>query len=241
MMIIDGATGGIYNPKANKYRMGTRHIPGISRVFYFHYYEEPAGSLHHVETRGGGPTETQFAVSRDGINWKRYPRPTYVGIGKFDDLDVVQNFIGKGMVRRGHEIWQYVFMDADYHSSATPSTFERAVYRLVQRYDGFVSIDSPYESYGTITTRPIKLEGSKLILNINTDAHGYAIVSLLDENGQPIPGFGKDESVYINGNHIDIAADWIGKGSDLSELKGSNIRVRIDMRGSKLYSMQFVE
>ncbi|MFU8861788.1 MAG: LamG-like jellyroll fold domain-containing protein [Cyclonatronaceae bacterium] len=237
---IDGPSAGIYNPKADKYPWAPDVYLAFP-VFYFHYYEEPAGRQHHVETRGGGPTETQFAASRDGINWKRYPRPTYVGIGQFGDLDAKQNYIAKGMIHRGHEIWQYVFMDADYHTSATPRTRDRGVYRLVQRYDGFVSIDSPYEKYGSIVTRPIRLEGSKLILNINTDAHGYAIVSLLDENDQPIPGFGSEESVFINGNHIDIEAEWIGTGSDLSSLKGRNIKVRIDMRGSKLYSMQLTD
>ncbi len=235
---IDGASAGIYNPKAEKYRFAPDTYLAFP-VFYYHYYEEPAGRQYHVATRGGGPTETQFAVSRDGVNWTRYPRPTYVGIGQFDELDVKQNYIGKGMIRRGHEIWQYVFVDADYHTSAVPRDFDRAIYRLVQRYDGFVSIDSPYGSYGTVVTRPIRVEGSKLVLNINTDAHGYAIVSLLDANNNPIPGFSNEEAVFINGNHIDIEAAWLEKGSDLSELKGRVVKVKFEMRGSKLYSLQF--
>lgn len=243
---FDGATAGIYNPKAEKYRWAPDTYVAFP-IFYFHYYEEPAGRKFHIATRGGGPTETQFAASRDGVNWTRYPRPAYVGIGRYDEaddplkkLDVVQTFIAKGMVRRGEEIWQYIFADADYHTSAAPRTLDRAVYRLVQRFDGFVSADSPYEKYGTIVTRPIRMEGSRLVLNINTDAHGYTLISLLDESDRPIPGFGRDEAVMINGNHIEIDAEWLGKGNDISGLIGKNIKVRFDMRGSKLYSMQFV-
>lgn len=236
---FDPPSAGVYNPKAEKYKWAPDTYLAFP-VFYFHYYEAPAGRQFHIAERGGGPTETQFAVSRDGINWKRYPRPTYVGIGRFDGLDIVQNFIAKGMIRRGEEIWQYVFFDADYHSASQERTRERRVYRLVQRFDGFVSADAPYEKYGTIVTRPIRFEGNRLVLNIDTDAHGYAIVALYDVHGEPIPGYSFEESVFINGDFIETEVEWLQKGTDVSELRGKEIRVLIKMRGAKLYSMQFI-
>lgn len=236
---FDPPSAGVYNPKAEKYKWAPDTYLAFP-VFYFHYYEAPAGRQFHIAERGGGPTETQFAVSRDGINWKRYPRPTYVGIGRFDGLDIVQNFIAKGMIRRGEEIWQYVFLDADYHSASQERTRERRVYRLVQRFDGFVSADAPYEKYGTIVTRPIRFEGNRLVLNIDTDAHGYAIVALYDVHGEPIPGYSFEESVFINGDFIETEVEWLQMGTDVSGLRGNEIRVLIKMRGAKLYSMQFI-
>ena len=44
---------------------------------------------------------TQLAVSRDGLNWRRYPRPAYVGIGEHAGRDVKTAYIAHGMVRRG--------------------------------------------------------------------------------------------------------------------------------------------
>ncbi len=256
---IDGPSAGIYNPKVIKYPWAPDTYLAFP-IFYFHYYEGYPGQQILYFRRGGGPTETQFATSRDGITWKRYTRPVYVGIGRFDDLDVVQTFIAQGMIKRNDEIWQYVFVDSDYHT-AHERTRKRQVYRLIQRFDGFVSADAPYERYGTIITRPLQFDGNRLVLNIDTDAHGYALVGLLDENGNPIKGFSIQESVVINGDHIAIEAEWIKRGierfrenirdfdgtiddvemsGDVSSLEGRTIRVKIKMRGAKLYSMQFV-
>lgn len=237
---LDGPSAGVYNPKAEKYAWAPDAYVGFP-VLYFHYYEQPEGRRYHIATRGGGPTETQFASSRDGVNWTRYPRPAYAGIGRYKDLDVIQTYLAKGMVKRGEELWQYVFVDGDYHTSAPARTWARRVFRVVQRFDGFVSADSPYHTYGTIVTRPIKLEGTRLVLNINTDAHGYAKVGLLDEEGRPLLGYTTDDAIFINGNHMEVDVEWLGKGSDLSRLQGRNIRVQFKMRGSKLYTMQFKE
>ncbi len=256
---IDYRSAGVYNPKSVKYPWAPDTYLAFP-VFYFHYYEGYPGRQVLSFTRGGGPTETQFSASRDGINWKRYPRPAYVGIGRYDDLEVIQNYIAPGLVKRGDEIWQYVFVDNDYHTAAHERTRKRRIYRLIQRFDGFVSADAPYEKYGTIITRPLRFEGNRLVLNIDTDAHGYALVGLLDEAGNPIPGFAVEESVLINGDHIAIEAEWIKRGierfrenirdfdgtvddvevsGDVSSLEGSTVRVKIRLRGAKLYSMQF--
>ncbi|MEX0685157.1 MAG: LamG-like jellyroll fold domain-containing protein [Balneolales bacterium] len=234
---IDPLTMGVYNPKALKYPWAPDTYVAFP-VWYFHYYEGPEGRQILSKRFGGGPTETQFAASRDAVNWKRYPRPVYSGIGRYDGLDITQTFIAQGLVKRGEELWQYVFLDSDYHSALDRSG-ERRVYRLVQRFDGFVSAEAPYEEYGEIVTRPLKFEGNRLVLNIDTDAHGYATVGLIDEDHNPIPGYSHDDAIYINGDFIEIDAQWLDKGNDLSSLQDQNIRVVIKMRGAKLYSMQF--
>lgn len=239
---IDPLTMGIYNPKALKYPWAPDTYLAFP-VLYFHYYEGVPGRQILFSRRGGGPTETQFAVSRDGIHWKRYPRPTYVGIGRYRNIDIVQTFITQGMVKRGDEIWQYVFLDGDYHGprpDTVERSLERRVYRLIQRFDGFVSADAPYEKYGTIITRPLLFQGNRLVLNIDTDAHGYAVIGLLDESGNPIPGYSIDEGVFINGDFIETEVEWLNKGSDVGGLEGKVIRIYIKMRGAKLFSMQFI-
>jgi hypothetical protein len=240
---LDGPSAGVYNPKAMKYPWAPDTYLAFP-VFYFHYYEGYPGRVALSRTRGGGPTETQFAASRDGISWTRYPRPTYVGIGRLGtgrELDIMQTYIAQGMIRRGDEIWQYVFGDADYHTAAQKRTRDRCVYRAVQRFDGFVSADAPYGTDGTLVTRPLTFSGNKLLLNIDTDAHGYALVGLLDEDGREIPGFGVEESILINGDFIEEEVKWLNSGSDVSTLQGRTVRVAFRMRGAKLYSMQFTE
>jgi hypothetical protein len=189
--------------------------------------------------RGSGPLETQIATSRDGIHWKRYPRPAYIEIGRHGGLDIKKNYIAHGLVRRGEEIWQYYLGSEKFHSPWSNAGRE-AVFRVVQRFDGFVSADTPY-SGGRLVTRPLTFKGDRLVLNIDTGATGHAQVGLLDENGQPIPGFTVEDCVYINGDHIGIEVEWLGKGTDVSSLAGRPVQLVVESRGTRLFSMQFVE
>ena len=233
----------IYVPKALKYPWAPDAYVAFPLV-YFHYEgEQPAARRTLGDEQrglGSGPLETQLAVSRDGIHWKRFPRPAYVGIGEHAGDRINQAYMAQGMVRRGSEIWQYYFGEEAYHSSWQKNT-KRAVYRVVQRLDGFVSADTPYDREGTIVTKPLVFEGNRLTLNIDTGAAGYARVGLLDVTGRPIPGFTLDECVYINGNFTAADVEWLDKGKDLGALQGKPIQVVLRMRGSSLYAMQFTK
>jgi hypothetical protein len=231
-----------YLTKATKYDWAADTYIAFP-VGYFHY--EKDGPLTRTilmdedRGRGSGPLESQLSVSRNGIDWKRYPRPAYVGIGRHEGRDVVTAYIAHGMIRRGEEIWQYYFGETQYHSAYVKDEDGRGVYRLVQRLDGFVSVDSPYDREETIVTKPLVFDGDRLQLNIDTDAVGYAQVGFLDENGKPIEGFTVDDGLYINGDFIAGEVEWLN-GPDVSALAGKTVQVVLRMRGTKLYAMQFV-
>lgn len=213
-------------------------------VGYFHYENDGPETRRILGTpefdRGSGPLESQIAVSRNGLDWHRYPQPAYVGIGRHGGRDVVTAYIAQGMVRRGEEIWQYYFGETHYHSPHRPDMPGRGVYRLVQRLDGFISLDSPYGYETTAITRPLVFEGNRLVLNVDTDAVGYMQVGLTDETGADVEGFSVDECVYINGDFIAAEVQWLD-GADVSGLAGKPVRLVLRMRGAKLYAMQFVE
>ena len=234
----------IYVTKAQKYPWAPDTYVAFP-IVYFHYWPDGPMTRHvlaHPERkRGSGCVETQLEVSRDGRNWRRYPRPAYVGIGRHAGRDVVNAYIAHGMVRRGDEIWQYYFGETQYHSAHRSDRAGRGVYRLVQRLDGFVSIDSPYDRDAIIVSKPLTFSGNRLTLNIDTDATGYAQVGLIDEHSAPVSGFSVDDCVYINGDFIDTEVEWLKRGSDLSEFVGRTVQLVIRMRGSKLYAMQFVD
>ncbi len=233
----------IYVTKAQKYPWAPDTYVAFP-IVYFHYW--PDGPLtrhalaHPTRGRGSGPVETQLAVSRDGKQWRRYPRPAYVGIGRHDGRKNFTAYIAHGMVRRGDEIWQYYFGETQYHSAHRPDHSGRGVYRLVQRLDGFVSLDSPYESEILVKTKPLSFSGNRLTLNLDTDATGYAQVGILDGKGTPIPGFALDDCVYINGDFTEAEVEWMKKGKDIGQLAEKTIQLVFRMRGSKLYAMQFL-
>ena len=198
---------------------------------YFDYEEpkQPATRrvLYEEKSRGlgSGLVDTQVAVSRNGVNWTRYPSPAYLPIGKYEGRDLRQIYIAEGMVRRGDEIWQYFFGNEEYHSPAKRLKDGTAVYRAVQRLDGFVSADAPYDQLATIVTRPFTFTGRQLVLNIDTSAMGYAQVGIEDEHGNPIPGFDVENCVFINGNFVAHPVEWLGRGVDV-RLAGSHCAAR---------------
>ena len=240
---LDPAGTDVYVPKATKYPWALDTYLAFP-LMYFHYEADGPKTRQVLDEedrgRGSGPIEAQLAVSRDGVHWKRYPRPAYVGAGRHLGDPIHQVYLAQGMVRRSSEIWQYYFGEEAYHSS-WKRNLKRAVYRVVQRVDGFVSVTAPYEKTGILITKPLVFNGNRLVLNVDTGAAGYAQVGLLDEQGKPIPGFGADDCVYINGDFVETEVEWLKRGKDLSSLQGKVVQVEFQLRGASLYSMQFLQ
>ena len=237
----------VYNTRAQKYPWADDTYVAFP-LFFFHYprdgppQRQILASLEHE--RGSGLVETQLAVSRDGLAWTRYPRPTYLGIGDENGYPVKRSYIGYGLVRRGTQLWQYSYTRSTYHDShGKKGPAPDVIHRLVQRVDGFVSADAPYTG-GTFTTKPLRFTGNRLVLNVDTDAAGYAQFGFLDENGAAIPGFSVDECVYVNGDEIDYEVEWLSKDGrvtkDLSALAGRKVQLVGRLRGTSLYALQFV-
>jgi hypothetical protein len=57
------------------------------------------------------------------------------------------------------------------------------------RLDGFVGLRAG-ETAGTIVTKPFRLEGQELMVNVDA-RDGQASVEVLDETGQPLPGYAR--------------------------------------------------
>jgi hypothetical protein len=241
---FDPESTDIYVPKAVKYPWASDAYLAFPCIYY-HYIEAgpPARQALAEESRkrGSGPIEIQLMASRDGINWVRYPRPIWHNIGRMDGMDIHQTYIAHGMVRRGDEIWQYSFNTEEYHSSYRGGPNRRGVFRMVSQVDRFVAAEAPYDVDAMLHSRPLVFTGKRLSLNVDTGASGYLQVGLTQGNGRPLPGFGLEECVYVNGNQQDYTVEWLESGSDLSALAGQPVRLVIRMRGTRLYALQFVE
>jgi hypothetical protein len=241
---LDPVATDLYNLRAIKYPWAPDAYLAFP-LWFFHYEGDgPATrqALASPERKlGTGLVEVQLAVSRDGIDWTRHPRPAYVGVGMHEGYPVRRPYIAFGLVRRGDEIWQYSFTRSSYHSPFEDEPRPPVVHRLVQRLDGFVSADAPYAPGGELVTHPLRFAGNRLVLNVDTRATGYAQVGFLDERGRPIPGFSVDDCVYVNGDFVAHPVEWIGKGADVSTLAGRTVQLVVRMRGASLYALQFVE
>jgi hypothetical protein len=116
-----------------------------------------------------------------------------------------------------HSIWQYGTVRFTEHGGALYGGVEHEggyydrLLRLVQRLDGFVSLDAG-EEIGTVVTRPLVFEGARLVLNVA--AEGSLRVGLLDEAGR-------------------------GDG-DVSRLAGGVVQLQVELQNTRLFALQFV-
>jgi hypothetical protein len=183
-------------------------------------------------------------TSRDGENWRRYEDPYYFGGAgwQLDGRQVREALMEQGMVRRGDEIWMFGTVRFTGHGGVLYSGVQHEggahdrLVKLVQRLDGFVSLDAG-TSPGNLITRPLVFEGGKLELNIA--ARQPARVALLDESGRAYQGFALEDCLPIRGDSVRQTVAWKGD-PDLKQLAGKTVRVKIELLDAKLYALQFV-
>ncbi len=109
--------------------------------------------------------------------------------------------------------------------------------RMTLRMDGFVSVNASFKG-GELITKPFRFNGKKLQVNYSTSAAGGICIELQDRDGMPIPGFYLRECDEIIGDEIERTVTWQGK-SDVSEISGEAIRMRIFMKDADLFSFRF--
>lgn len=173
-----------------------------------------------LTTRGGDVYDRTFlsALVRPGIgagNW--VSRTNYPAL----------NVVPTGATEMS------LYVNQDY---AQPTAHVR---RYSLRLDGFASARADYAG-GTLLTKPMTFSGGKLLLNFSTSAAGGIRVEILDEAGDPIPGFTAKDSVESIGNEIERAARW-KHGTDVSALAGKVVRLRFVMKDADLYAIRFAQ
>ena len=90
------------------------------------------------------------------------------------------------------------------------------------------------EEDGTLTTRPVRFSGKYLFVNADAD-EGELWVEVLDEAGEVVPGFSRDECETVTGDSTLQAVTWKG-GGDLLALAGRPVRFRFYLRSAELYA-----
>lgn len=234
---LDPPEAGLYQAAAVQY------LPEAYLAFPSLYYSfpwPPAGAFIN-----DGLLDLQFASSRDGIQWQRDFRGSYVRLDLPDGPCTKMMHMLTGMIPHGYHISQYYVggrrshgegrtsKDVKVHSPATAGN--PIAHRLEQRLDGFVSADSAYTG-GRLVTAPFELLSPELRLNIDTSASGVARAALLDEEGKVIPGCSLEDCDRIQGNDTAYVVSWSGR-SDLSQHLGRRLKLRLESRSAKLFAV----
>jgi len=234
----------LYNNQVHVYERS----PNVYLPFptcYYHYRGERAYLSWSGEGGNEGTGEVQLAVSRDGINFKRYRRPAYIKHGWHANHYTGWPWVYHGMIVRDNRVYQYVSFRTSGHGAidvvpdAVGETY-RGVMRVEQKIDRFVAAEFDYTG-GRIVTDPIIFEGDCLVLNIDTGALGEARVALLKADGTPIPGFTTADCDIINADWIKRTVSWRQGDTNLSAWSGQPVRLEFECRGGRIFAFRFAE
>ena len=174
--------------------------------------------------------DTQLVSSRDGIDWERS-----VGRRRFFSLapdgGYRNNTFDSGMVFpssspivKDGKVWIYYSGFTNLHN-APSEDHDGQIGLGTMRQDGFVSLDATSE--GSVLTRPLKLKGSSLWVNMtsmtaerinferdsgkelynqlfsnNTSARGYLRVEIQDSEGRALAGYEASNCRPLEDNNI---------------------------------------
>ncbi len=198
----------------------------------WHFFEGFDYETRHEED----VLEFYIGTSRNGLDFDKswiYARKPLVPRGPAGSFDKDGVFPPSQFVTHQDEHWIYYGGASERHYSIGR---DMRIGLAKLRLDGFICLESGDEP-GTVITRPFKLEGSRL--EVNVDAHaGWVQVELLDEEGTPIPGFyGEDAPEYKEGDDLRLKPGWKHE-ENLSSLKGKMVRIRFRLRNARLYAFQ---
>jgi hypothetical protein len=135
-----------------------------------------------------------------------------------------------------------IFFNAFSRQQAQPCSFgSRSIGVARLRRDGFAGLRAvDGAAGGGLTTRPIKVMGDDLRLNVEQrDGGGSVVVALLDDRGAELPGYGFAESIPIASDAARAPVIWKSRAS-LKPLAGQTVRVTMRIRGKAIvYAVAF--
>lgn len=180
--------------------------------------------------------EILIGWSFDGFNWIRPNKNRFIAVS--DDFNAwnagnIQSVAGCPLIV-GDSLYFYVSARRN-TKPEHDSNFSTGL--AIMRRDGFVSVDaSSDEGYVTTPCHEIT-PSSSLYVNVDVSAAGgYLVAELIDERGNVLPGFSRDECIVVsNTNSTCAPIRW----RHPKPLQSQRARVRFFMKNSSLFAYWF--
>ncbi|MBL9115555.1 MAG: hypothetical protein JNJ83_11165 [Verrucomicrobiaceae bacterium] len=171
--------------------------------------------------KDAGVSDAVFMSSRDGVHWDRPFLEAWVRPGPdLQNWTDRNNMTANGIVVTGEGEWSLYISEHYRHP-------DHRIRRLTVRKQGFASMHADAKG-GSFTTKPIKVSGSKLVVNYSTSAAGSILLEALDDSGAVVA-----KSTEIYGDEMEAAV------LDLQQLVGKTIRLRASMKDADLFALRF--
>ena len=181
---------------------------------------------------GDGKIDTQLAVSRDGVRWRRVAeRQTWLALGEDDSWEGGMVRSVERIIVRGDRLYIYY---CGVHGPHRGPKFPRVVRKypvqiglVTQRRDGFVSLNAGSQP-GWLLTPIFAYPGGTLHVNAAVD--GELFVEWLDANAKPLA-----RSTPVIGDHVNRVVRF----PNFRPAPGSPTRLRILLRRARLFAYWF--
>jgi len=180
-----------------------------------------------------------IGTSRDGDSWDLtwvYAGKEFVPRGPDGSYDKDMVVPSSNIVTFQDKHWIYYagYRERHWHAPRKP-----VILLATLPLDRFVCLEAKGKP-GSVTTKPFKLVGNVLLVNVEAPA-GWLAVEVLDEAGKPIPGYSRTESVALVGaDGIRERPRW-KKHPDLSALVGRVVCLRFYLSDARLYAFQLAD
>jgi hypothetical protein len=173
--------------------------------------------------------DIQLASSRDGRNWSRPHRATFLSNGPQGTFDWgVMHMAANPPLRVGDSLYIYYDGIGSAHNVRLRDVKTQGIGLATLRPDGFVSLDAA-ATPGLLVTRPLRFEGERLHLNAIIRSAGSIRVRPLDAAYKPLAEW----SAPISGDGLNLPI-----ACDLSKAKGSETRLQFEIVNASLYSFR---
>jgi len=177
----------------------------------------------------------ELAWSPDSVNWHRIcpGTPLVPNSQRMGDYDWGCIFASPPIIRE-HEILLYYGASNGRFMGWRDGFFCLARLRP-DGFAGYEQIAGGSNKTATITTRPLVAGPGSLALSADVVVSGFVKATILDKAGNALA-----KSELITQTVTDAEVRW-KDGFSLASLQGDEIRLRFDLRDSKLYSFSFQE
>jgi len=188
-----------------------------------------------------------LATSRDCDSWDLtwvYAGQPIVPRGPDGSFDKDNVFPSSSVVTHDDRHWFYYAGSNERHGTAElrpPVWFEqrRSIGLATLPLDRFIGWHAGARP-GVIVTKPFVVTAPKLLLNVAA-SQGQISAEVLDAAGQVLSGYGGDDSIAAKRvDQLRLGVRWKSK-SDLSELMGQTVRLRLRWTLGDLYAFQLSE
>ncbi|NSW57558.1 MAG: hypothetical protein HPY44_16230 [Armatimonadetes bacterium] len=177
-------------------------------------------------------TWPELVVSRDSYEWTRVaPGEAFLPLGPVGSFDHRQIRTASSFVVLPDRI--LLIYSGSPHPHVKEHKFDIGCASL--RVDGFAAMHAGDEG-GTLVTRPLICAPGELLINARTEGDGYVAAEVLGEDGQPLPGYSREECLQFTGDSLSAPLAWGGQLALPANPKG--LRLRFLLRNADLYSFR---